>query len=75
LRKGQTATLNDWGAVCYDDGKFYQAKNRENPKSSTASPRFLRSGLIYASSPGKIAVVVECGAAPRALAMTTPGDT
>ncbi len=30
LRKAKTATLNDWGAVCYYDSKFYQATNREN---------------------------------------------
>src|SRR5260370_42372450 len=30
LSKAKTATLNDWGAICYYDGKFYQAKNREN---------------------------------------------
>ncbi len=30
LRKAKTATQNDWGAICYCDGKFYQAKNREN---------------------------------------------
>src|SRR2546429_3459325 len=29
-RKAKTATLNDWGAICYYDFKFYQAKNREN---------------------------------------------
>src|ERR1700758_1582813 len=30
LRKAKTTTLNDWSAICYCDGKFYQAKNREN---------------------------------------------
>src|ERR1700758_1649453 len=30
LRKAKTATLNDWSAVCYYDGQFYQARNREN---------------------------------------------
>jgi 2-dehydro-3-deoxygluconokinase len=30
LRQAKTATLNNWGAICYCDGKFYQAKNREN---------------------------------------------
>src|ERR1700680_3185476 len=30
LRKASTATRNDWGAVCYHDGNFYQAKDREN---------------------------------------------
>src|SRR6266545_5743628 len=30
LRQAKTATLNDWGAICYQDGKFYEAKRREN---------------------------------------------
>src|SRR5215472_10366082 len=30
LRKAKTATLNDWGAICYCDGKYYQVQNREN---------------------------------------------
>ena len=28
LRKANTATKNDWGAICYCDGQFYQAKDR-----------------------------------------------
>src|ERR1700747_489608 len=30
LRKATTATKNDWSAVSYIDGNFYQAKNRED---------------------------------------------
>src|ERR1700679_863520 len=30
LRKAKTATVNDWGAICYSDGSFYEAKYREN---------------------------------------------
>src|SRR5678816_232785 len=30
LRNAKTATINDWGAVCYADGKLYQAPVREN---------------------------------------------
>src|ERR1700745_535712 len=30
LRNAKTATLNDWGALCYCDGDFYQAAVREN---------------------------------------------
>ena len=28
LRKAKTATRNDWGAICYADGAFYEATNR-----------------------------------------------
>src|SRR6185436_2122061 len=30
LRNAKTATINDWGAVCYSGGEFYQAATREN---------------------------------------------
>src|SRR5271166_2566224 len=30
LRYAKTATLNDWGAMCYHDGRFYRAPVREN---------------------------------------------
>src|SRR5258707_359661 len=30
LRKAKTATINDWGAICYADGSFYEARQREN---------------------------------------------
>src|SRR5215467_15906065 len=30
LRKAKTATVNGWGAICYSDGSFYEAKYRED---------------------------------------------
>ena len=30
LRKAKTATRNDWGAISYMDGKFYQARERKD---------------------------------------------
>ena len=30
LRNAKTATINDWGAVCYTSGELYQAPVREN---------------------------------------------
>src|SRR5260370_1546232 len=30
LRKATTATRNDWGAICYCDGAFYQATQRQD---------------------------------------------
>jgi len=78
LRKAKTATLNDWGAVCYYDGKFYQAKNRENLEifDRVGGGDSFASGLIYGFLAGQDPQwSVECGAAHGALAMTTPGDT
>ena len=74
-----TATVNDWGAVCYHDGKFYQAADAAKAwRSSTASAAATPSppASSTASSTGKGPQwAVECGAAHGALAMTTPGDT
>jgi 2-dehydro-3-deoxygluconokinase len=78
LRKAKTATLNDWGAICYCDGKFYQAKNRENLEifDRVGGGDSFASGLIYGFLAGQEPQwAVECGAAHGALAMTTPGDT
>jgi len=78
LRKATTATRNDWGAVCYHEGNFYQAKNRENLEifDRVGGGDSFASGLIYGFLSGKDAQwAVECGAAHGALAMTTPGDT
>jgi 2-dehydro-3-deoxygluconokinase len=78
LRKAKTATHNDWGAICYSDGKFYQAKNRENLEifDRVGGGDSFASGLIYGFLAGKDPQwAVDCGAAHGALAMTTPGDT
>src|SRR5256885_1221710 len=78
LRKAKTATQNDWSAVCYADGQFFQAKNRENLEifDRVGGGDSFASGLIYGFLAGKGPQwAVECGAAHGALAMTTPGDT
>ncbi|MGB2669375.1 MAG: PfkB family carbohydrate kinase, partial [Candidatus Acidiferrum sp.] len=78
LRKAKTATLNDWGAICYSDGEFYQARNRENLEifDRVGGGDSFASGLIYGFLAGHDPQwAVECGAAHGALAMTTPGDT
>ncbi len=78
LRQAKTATLNDWGAICYQDGKFYEAKRRENLEifDRVGGGDSFASGLIYGllTEQGP-QWAVECGAAHGALAMTTPGDT
>ena len=78
LRKATTASRNDWSAVCYCDGAFHQATNRENLEvlDRVGGGDSFASGLIYGFLAGKDPQwAVECGAAHGALAMTTPGDT
>jgi 2-dehydro-3-deoxygluconokinase len=78
LRNARTATFNDWGAVCFHDGKLYQAAPRENLEilDRVGGGDSFASGLIYGFLAGKGPQwAVECGAAHGALAMTTPGDT
>jgi 2-dehydro-3-deoxygluconokinase len=78
LRKAKTATLNDWGAICYARGDFYEAKHRENLEifDRVGGGDSFASGLIYGFLTGQGPQwAVECGAAHGALAMTTPGDT
>jgi 2-dehydro-3-deoxygluconokinase len=78
LRKAKTATRNDWGAICYYQGAFYQAAERKDLEilDRVGGGDSFASGLIYGFLSGKDAQwAVECGAAHGALAMTTPGDT
>jgi 2-dehydro-3-deoxygluconokinase len=78
LRQARTATVNDWGAVCYAEGNFCQAPVRENLEiyDRVGGGDSFASGLIYGFLEGKPPQwAVDCGAAHGALAMTTPGDT
>ncbi len=78
LRKATTATRNDWGAICYADGRFYEAKHRPDLEifDRVGGGDSFASGLIYGLLTGQPPQwAVECGAAHGALAMTTPGDT
>jgi len=78
LRNAKTASVNDWGAVCYFDGELYKAATRENLEilDRVGGGDSFASGLIYGFLTDRGAQwAVECGAAHGALAMTTPGDT
>ena len=78
LRNARTATVNDWGAVCYYDGQLHQAATRDGLEiwDRVGGGDSFASGLIYGFLAGKGPQwAVECGAAHGALAMTTPGDT
>jgi 2-dehydro-3-deoxygluconokinase len=78
LRRAETATRNDWGALCYCGGKFFEARQRKNLEifDRVGGGDSFASGLIYGFLSGKGPQwAVDCGAAHGALAMTTPGDT
>jgi 2-dehydro-3-deoxygluconokinase len=78
LRDATTATVNDWGAICYYEGAFHQATTRRNLEilDRIGGGDSFASGLIYGFLGERGAQwAVECGAAHGALAMTTPGDT
>ncbi len=78
LRNAKTASINDWGAILYTGGKFYEATLRENLEiyDRVGGGDSFASGLIYGLMEGKTPQqAVEYGAAHGALAMTTPGDT
>jgi 2-dehydro-3-deoxygluconokinase len=78
LRNARTATKNDWGAVLYADGQFYDATLRQDLEilDRVGGGDSFASGLIYALMEGKPpAEAVNYGAAHGVLAMTTAGDT
>lgn len=78
LRGVKTATVNDWGAICWHNGEFYQAIHRPELEimDRVGGGDSFASGFIYgmmtSDSPEK---AVNYGAAHGALAMTTAGDT
>src|ERR1035437_859128 len=78
LRKVITATRNDWSAICWMDGKFYES--RQYPEleilDRVGGGDSFASGLIFGFlKTGDPQKAVDYGAAHGALAMTTPGDT
>jgi 2-dehydro-3-deoxygluconokinase len=78
LRTATTASRNDWGALCYLGGEFYEAPHRKDLEiyDRVGGGDSFASGLIYGFLTGQSPQwAVECGAAHGALAMTTPGDT
>lgn len=78
LRTVKTATVNDWGAICWADGTFHDSVHRDGLEilDRVGGGDSFASGLIYGFlSTGDPAKAVNYGAAHGALAMTTPGDT
>jgi 2-dehydro-3-deoxygluconokinase len=78
LRTVRTATRNDWGAVCWMDGRFYESRRYMDLEilDRIGGGDSFASGLIYGlMTTGDAQQAVDYGAAHGALAMTTPGDT
>ncbi len=78
LRAVRTATVNDWGAICWAGGEFHEAIHRPNLEilDRVGGGDSFASGLIYGLMvKADPALAVDYGAAHGALAMTTPGDT
>ena len=78
LRKVKSATVNDWSAICWHDGSFYESKKRDNLEifDRVGGGDSFASGFIYGLMElGDPQKAVEYGAAHGALVMTTPGDT
>jgi 2-dehydro-3-deoxygluconokinase len=78
LRAVKTATVNDWSAMCWADGKIYKAKDYPGLEimDRVGGGDSFASGLVYGlMTTGDPEKAVNYGAAHGALAMTTPGDT
>ena len=78
LRSVKSATVNDWGAILWTNGEFYQAVQRDGLEilDRVGGGDSFASGLIYGLMEfDDPALAVNYGAAHGALAMTTPGDT
>ncbi|MDZ7264793.1 MAG: sugar kinase [candidate division KSB1 bacterium] len=78
LRAVRSATVNDWGAIAWVDGQFYEATHRPGLEilDRVGGGDSFASGFIYGLMELQDAQkAVEYGAAHGALAMTTPGDT
>ncbi len=78
LRTVRSATVNDWSAMCWADGKIYKAKDYPYLEimDRVGGGDSFASGLVYGlMTTGDPEKAVNYGAAHGALAMTTPGDT
>lgn len=78
LRAAKTATVNDWGAIAWVDGQFYESRQYPDLEilDRVGGGDSFASGFIYGMmTTGDAQKAVDYGAAHGALAMTTPGDT
>jgi 2-dehydro-3-deoxygluconokinase len=78
LRAAKTATINDWAAIAWNDGKFFESRKYPDLEilDRVGGGDSFASGFIYGlMTTGDAQKAVDYGAAHGALAMTTPGDT
>ncbi len=78
LRAAKTATVNDWAAIAWLDGAFYESRKYPDLEilDRVGGGDSFASGFIYGlMTTGDPQKAVDYGAAHGALAMTTPGDT
>ncbi len=78
LRAAKTATINDWSAIAWYNGNFYQSRQYPDLEilDRVGGGDSFASGFVYGlMTTGDAQKAVEYGAAHGALAMTTPGDT
>ncbi|MDR0902950.1 MAG: sugar kinase [Opitutaceae bacterium] len=78
LRAVKTATVNDWSAICWHEGKFHESRKYNDLEilDRVGGGDGFASGLTFGFLEHNDAQkAVEYGAAHGALASTTPGDT
>jgi len=77
LRTVKSASVNDWRALIYANGRVYESREYENLEiyDRVGGGDGFASGMIYGLMKGDAQMAVDYGAAHGALAMTTPGDT
>ncbi len=78
LRTVKTATVNDWSAICWSEGKIYHGLEMPGLEilDRVGGGDSFASGLVYGLMElGDAQQAVNYGVAHGALAMTTPGDT
>lgn len=78
LRVARTASRNDWAAIVWTAGKFFESRKYVELEilDRVGGGDSFASGLIYGlMETGDPQKAIEYGAAHGALAMTTPGDT
>jgi 2-dehydro-3-deoxygluconokinase len=78
LRTVTSATFNDWGGLCFADGRICEARLRRDVQilDRVGGGDSFASGLVYGLlSSLPIEKALEYAVTHGALAMTTPGDT
>jgi 2-dehydro-3-deoxygluconokinase len=77
LRSAHSATVNGWGAICFQSGEFHEvAQTDVEILDRVGGGDSFASGVIYGILSGQgPAWALRCGVSHGALAMSTPGDT